>query len=78
MADDTHECPAPGCERRVAFDRFACRGHWGEIPQMLQRRLLRAWRVEPGSEPYFKIRAECLRALGVPDAEVAGLNAGTT
>jgi hypothetical protein len=74
--DDTHECPAPGCKQRCDFDRFACNGHWRSLPSMLQSRLLRAWRDEPGSDPYFTVRAECLRALGIPDADVAEMNAG--
>lgn len=76
MTDETHECPAPGCERRCEFDRFACGHHWRQIPTALQSKLLRAWRSEPGADAYFKVRAECLRVLGVPDAEIPELNAG--
>ena len=31
--DDTHECPAPRCARRVPHSQLACREHWYEIPK---------------------------------------------
>lgn len=76
MGDSTHECPAPGCELRVRFDRFACLTHWRLIPRPVQMPLLRLWRDSPGSDEYFAARADCLRALGVPEADVADLNGG--
>jgi hypothetical protein len=44
MVVDTHECPAPGCEARVPFERFACRQHWFALPKAMQRRIWRAYR----------------------------------
>lgn len=78
MTDTTHECPAPGCVLRVRFDRLACIGHWRLIPGPVQRRLLREFRDNFGHESYFEARADCLRALGVPEHELADLNAGVT
>lgn len=78
MTDSTHECPAPGCELRVRFDRLACVGHWKTIPWDVQKPLLRLWRDEPGSDEYFAARADCLRSLGVPEGDLADLNAGVT
>jgi hypothetical protein len=34
--DDTHECPAPWCARRVAPTMFACRQDWYSLPQHLR------------------------------------------
>jgi hypothetical protein len=42
----------------------------------LRASLSAAWAREPGSEHYFEVRADCLRALGVPDAEIPAANAG--
>lgn len=60
-ADSTHECPAPGCERRVPFHIFACRSHWFALPSDLQRRLTRAWRDD--AAVYMDVRAECVAWL---------------
>lgn len=76
MIDTTHECPAPGCGIRVPFHRFACRAHWRTIPTLLQTRLVGEWQRNPGEDSYFAARADCLRALGVPDDRVADLNGG--
>lgn len=76
MRETTHECPAPGCAERVPFERFACRSHWYAIPGPLRLELTRAWRDLPGTTRYFKIRARCLRALGVAEADVAEANGG--
>jgi hypothetical protein len=77
LADTTHQCPAPGCEHRCSFERFACREHWHAIGYDRRARLARAWARYPGTDEYFRARAECLRALGVPEDEIAELNAGT-
>lgn len=36
MTDTTHECPAPGCDRRVDFDKFSCLSHWVTIDRALR------------------------------------------
>lgn len=72
----SHECPAPGCELRVRFDRLACITHWRLIPREIQKPLLRLWRDDPASDEYWQARADCLRTLGVPDTDIADLNAG--
>jgi len=33
---DTHECPAPWCDRRVPPTMFACRSDWFYLPQHLR------------------------------------------
>lgn len=76
--DGTHECPAPECARRVQFERLACPTHWRAIPTRVQVPLLRAWRDAPGSDRYFKARAECLASLGVQDDAIAALNGGVS
>lgn len=46
MNDDTdltHECPAPGCLRRVRNDMLACSRHYHALPQTLKRNLYRTW-----------------------------------
>lgn len=74
--DTTHECPAPGCEKRVPFEKFACAVHWFTIPAPLRYALEREWRRNPGEDSYFQARAACLRALGVPENQIANANAG--
>lgn len=76
MTDTTHECPAPECDRRVPFEQFACRTHWFSIAGQLRRELLREWRDHPGEDSYFRVRARCLLALGVPAADIPGMNGG--
>lgn len=76
MTDTTHECPAPGCTLRVPFARLACLTHWRLIPRDLQQRLLREYSHSFGEESYFQARADCLRALDVPEDEIADLNGG--
>lgn len=76
MAASTHECPAPGCDVQVPFHLLACGRHWSKIPRELQRTLLREWRDHPGDDSYFEARAGCLSALGIPDEEIAAMNAG--
>lgn len=57
-----HDCPAPGCEVRVAFDRLACRRHWYSILKSLRDALWRAWR-DDDMERHAEIRAECVAFL---------------
>jgi hypothetical protein len=72
----THECPAPGCSTRVQFEQLACRPHWYAIPTPVRSRLSRMWRSAAGSDEYFRARADCLQALGVPADEIPEQNAG--
>lgn len=66
----THECPAPGCSVLVDFKTFACKTHWFTIPAPLRQELWREFRRN------FEARANCLRALGVPEESIAEENAG--
>lgn len=75
-SDTTHECPAPGCMKRVPFEQFACARHWHSLPANLQTDLWREFRRNFGEESYFETRAMCLRALGLSEAEVFEQNAG--
>jgi hypothetical protein len=77
-SDTTHTCPAPECDERVPFARLACRRHWSLVPHELQTRLLREYAESFGERSYFEARAACLRSLGIPDDQVAELNAGIT
>jgi hypothetical protein len=74
--DTTHKCPAPSCKLRVPFEQLACRSHWYSIPQATRNVLDFQWRRDPGSEDYFRARAACLKALGIPESEIADLNGG--
>ena len=74
--DTTHECPAPGCEMRVPFDRLSCRGHWFLISNPTRERLLAEYGEHFGERSYFEARAACLRELGIPEHEIPDLNAG--
>jgi hypothetical protein len=38
-----HECPAPGCGRRLNMGQFACSEHWHALPGELRRGILAAW-----------------------------------
>lgn len=76
VTDTTHECPAIGCGAKVPFERLACPKHWNMVSSVTQGRLYRAWRNEPGTDVYFRARAQCLREMGVPAGQVAKLNGG--
>jgi hypothetical protein len=41
--DSTHECPAPGCTKRVPHHMLACRRHYHDLPKVLRNRLYAAW-----------------------------------
>lgn len=43
MADD-HECPAPGCTRRVPRNKLACAPHWYQLPEELRAKVWRTYR----------------------------------
>lgn len=59
----THECPAPGCGRRVPFERFACPQHWHSLPADLQSRLLFEYRRNFDEQTYLDARAACVAYL---------------
>lgn len=40
---DTHECPGPGCSRKVASHMLACRRHWFQVSAATRRRVWDAW-----------------------------------
>lgn len=45
MPDDgRHECPWPGCTRRVQFEVWGCRQHWFALPDQLRTAIARSWR----------------------------------
>lgn len=50
--DDTHECPAPGCTRRVPSIMYACRQHWFALPKSIRDEIWRAYRREPLSDEH--------------------------
>lgn len=37
QAPRTHECPAPGCVRRVPRHQFACPADWYRLPVEIRR-----------------------------------------
>lgn len=43
-ADTSHECPGPGCNRRVPRDMLACRRHWYQVSAATRARVWRAYR----------------------------------
>lgn len=44
LGDATHECPAEGCERRVARSMLACRKHWARVSRTTQAEVYAAYR----------------------------------
>ena len=42
--DTTHQCPGPGCKRRVPEHMLMCSIHWYQVPAQLQSAALVAWR----------------------------------
>lgn len=53
MTDSDHDCPAPGCTRRVPYEQLACRSHWYAIPKMLRLAVWSAYRTHgPGSKEH--------------------------
>lgn len=43
--DDTHECPGPGCKKRVPREMLACRRHWYQVAPAVRAAVWRAWRA---------------------------------
>lgn len=44
MSDGHHNCPWPGCTRRVERSLWGCKAHWLMLPLDLRRACLKAWR----------------------------------
>lgn len=40
----TKTCPVLGCKERVAYEHFACRQHWYELPANLRSKVYHAYR----------------------------------
>lgn len=38
-----HECPYPGCPKRVPDEMFACRSHWFSLPAPMRSAIWRAY-----------------------------------
>jgi hypothetical protein len=39
LPDISHECPYPGCTRRVRRAQFSCPWHWTVLPSELRQRV---------------------------------------
>lgn len=48
--DDTHECPAPPCAKRVARRHFACPQHWYMLPEDKRKAISAAFRAGTAAE----------------------------
>lgn len=44
VTDNSHECPAPECERRCPPHILACARHWKMLPREIAIEVWRAWR----------------------------------
>ncbi len=42
-AGTTHECPGPGCAKRVPAHMLACRRHWYQVSAATRSRVWNAW-----------------------------------
>lgn len=41
--DMSHECPGPGCKRRIPPHMLACKRHWYQVSADTRNRVWRAW-----------------------------------
>lgn len=48
-----HECPAPGCERRVPSSQFACRAHWYSLPKDIRDAIWAGYNKMPLGEAHI-------------------------
>lgn len=39
----SHQCPRPGCTRRVPMDMYACRSDWYALPVEIRTAIWRTW-----------------------------------
>jgi hypothetical protein len=54
---ESHECPIPGCETLIPFDKLLCHPHWCRVPGPLRRRVLATWRERLRATRLFRARA---------------------
>jgi hypothetical protein len=60
----THECPGPGCERRMPVHMLACKRHWYQVSAATRSRVWKAWANGAGAgtvehtEAIFQAMAE--------------------
>lgn len=47
--DDTHECPGPGCRRRVPSHLLTCGACWWKVPPAIREAVNRTWRGGHGA-----------------------------
>lgn len=53
MSELTHQCPAPGCKRRVVPDhRLSCPVHWFQLSSAVRSEVWRTYRTAPGSQEH--------------------------
>lgn len=38
-----HECPGPDCTKQVAYELYACRRHWYQVPLPLRKAVYDTW-----------------------------------
>ncbi len=77
----SHTCHAPGCKRRVAPSKYACREHWFSLPKKIQDAIWREYR--PGQETdkkpswrYMAVqRLACAYLVFEPNSERAATEA---
>ena len=56
----THECPHPGCNRRVPREYLSCRQHWFELPVALRLEIYNSYQAEPLGEAHVAAMAKAL------------------
>jgi hypothetical protein len=49
LAARTHECPAPGCVKRVPRHQFACPVDWVRLPPEMRREINSTYRRDWGA-----------------------------
>ena len=67
----TTTCAAPGCNRAIASGLLMCRDDWAQVPEPLQRDVLRTWKAlrnpidtRPGkAEAYRQARDAAIKAV---------------
>lgn len=59
----THECPANGCTRRVAFDMLMCRTHWFMVPRPLQQAVWDTYYGGAGTPPHVEAMGAAIDAV---------------
>lgn len=69
MTDSTHECPADGCNRRVAPGMLMCPADWRRVPGPVRRALWRAWDdgAGAGTPAHHAAMAAAIRSVNEGD-----------